>query len=42
MGKLRGAETKSMSLGEAAGKWVGGNEQLCELGFASNSRTRGT
>lgn len=31
--------TRSVSLKEAAGKWVGGDEQLCELGFASNSRT---
>jgi len=36
---LKDAETKSMSLEEAAKKWVGGDEQLCELGFASNSRT---
>lgn len=40
MGKLRDAETRSVSLEEAARKWVGGDEQLCELGYASNARTR--
>ncbi|KAF7562428.1 hypothetical protein G7046_g1706 [Stylonectria norvegica] len=39
LGKLRDAETRSTTLEEAARKWVGGNEQLCELGFASNART---
>ena len=40
MGKLKDAETRSVSLEEAARKWVGGDEQLCELGLASNARTR--
>ncbi|KAL7894373.1 hypothetical protein HDV63DRAFT_161138 [Trichoderma sp. SZMC 28014] len=39
-GQLTDAETKSISLEEAAGKWVRGDTQLCELGFASNARTR--
>lgn len=39
MGKLKTAATRSVSLEEAAKKWVDGNEQLCELGFASNART---
>ncbi|EED16854.1 hypothetical protein TSTA_019160 [Talaromyces stipitatus ATCC 10500] len=29
-----------ISLGEAARKWADGDEQLCELGFASNTRTK--
>jgi nucleoside-diphosphate-sugar epimerase len=40
MGKLKDVETRSVSLEEAARKWLRGNEQLCELGFASNSRSR--
>ena len=39
-GKLKTAETRSVSLSEAARKWVGENEQLCEVGLAINSRTR--
>ncbi|KAI0117929.1 NAD(P)-binding protein [Nemania sp. FL0031] len=39
LGKLEDAETRSISLEEAANKWVGGDKQLCELGFASNART---
>lgn len=39
MGALESADTRSMSLPEAAIKWVDGNEQLCELGFASNAKT---
>ncbi|KAI1287719.1 NAD(P)-binding protein [Xylaria venustula] len=38
-GKLRSPEARSISLEEAGRKWTGGDEQLCELGFASNSRT---
>ncbi|EXJ80935.1 hypothetical protein A1O3_07223 [Capronia epimyces CBS 606.96] len=40
LGKWSDAETRSVSLSEAAAKWVAGDEQLCELGYASNSRTR--
>lgn len=40
LGQFSNTETKSISLEEAAKKWVGGDEQLCELGFASNSRTK--
>lgn len=40
MGVFRDATTRSISLEEAARKWVKGNEQLCELGFASNARTK--
>ncbi|KAF2092780.1 NAD(P)-binding protein [Rhizodiscina lignyota] len=40
LGNLKDAETRSVSLAEAARKWVGGDEQLCEPGFASNSRTK--
>lgn len=40
LGQLADTETKSISLEEAAGKWVQGNTQLCELGFASNARSR--
>lgn len=39
-GKFANTETKSISLEEAAEKWTGGDKQLCELGFASNSRTK--
>ncbi|KAK5634724.1 hypothetical protein RRF57_010437 [Xylaria bambusicola] len=39
LGKLRSPEARSISLEEATRKWTGGDEQLCELGFASNSRT---
>lgn len=38
--QLADTETKSISLEEAAGKWVHGDTQLCELGFASNARSR--
>ncbi|KAI1364638.1 NAD(P)-binding protein [Xylaria arbuscula] len=40
LGKLTTPVARSISLEEAARKWTGGDEQLCELGFASNSRTR--
>lgn len=51
MGVLREGGVRSLGLKEAAGKWIGGGslegavgregmEQLCELGLASNSRTR--
>lgn len=40
LGKLTDAETKSISLEEAAEKWVRGDKQLCELAFASNARSR--
>jgi nucleoside-diphosphate-sugar epimerase len=39
LGKLKDANPKRISLQEAALKWVGGDEQLCELGFTSNSKT---
>ncbi|KAI0802220.1 NAD(P)-binding protein [Xylaria sp. FL0064] len=39
LGKLRSPETRSISLEEASKKWTGGDEQLCELAFASTSRT---
>lgn len=39
LGKLTNPVARSLSLAEAAGKWTGGNEQLCELAFASNART---
>lgn len=40
LGQLSDAETRSISLEEAAEKWVRGDQQLCELGFASNARSR--
>ncbi|EHK42392.1 hypothetical protein TRIATDRAFT_131190 [Trichoderma atroviride IMI 206040] len=40
LGQLTETEAKSISLEEAAEKWVRGDTQLCELGFASNARTR--
>lgn len=40
LGALSGGEAKSFSLKEGADKWLGGNEQIAELGFASNSRTK--
>lgn len=40
LGQLTDTETRSISLEEAAVKWVRGDEQLCELGFASNARSR--
>lgn len=43
LGQFANTETKSISLEEAAENWiggVGGDEQFCELGFASNSRTK--
>ncbi|PON28840.1 hypothetical protein TGAM01_v201948 [Trichoderma gamsii] len=40
LGRLNDTETKSISLEEAADKWVRGDKQLCELGFASNARSR--
>ncbi|KAK5946562.1 hypothetical protein PMZ80_000705 [Knufia obscura] len=35
------AEPRSVSLQEAASKWVGGDTQLVEVGFVGNHRTRG-
>ncbi|KAJ4299403.1 hypothetical protein N0V90_004648 [Kalmusia sp. IMI 367209] len=40
LGVLEEAEPKSVSLEDAAQKWVDGNTQLCELAWASNSRTK--
>jgi nucleoside-diphosphate-sugar epimerase len=40
LGQLSDTETSSISLEEAADKWVRGDKQLCELGWASNARTR--
>jgi nucleoside-diphosphate-sugar epimerase len=39
-GVLKTAEVKDVSLKEGAELWSGGNMQLGELGFASNSRSR--
>ncbi|KAH8882150.1 NAD(P)-binding protein [Thozetella sp. PMI_491] len=39
LGRFESADTRSITLEEAAKKWVGGDERLCELGFASNART---
>ncbi|KAF2964889.1 hypothetical protein GQX73_g8712 [Xylaria multiplex] len=40
IGQLQDGEAKSIGLKEAAQKWAGGNEQLCELAWASNAKTR--
>lgn len=40
LGFFSTADTRSIGLKEAAMKWTNGDEQLCELGFASNARTR--
>ncbi|KAI0419452.1 NAD(P)-binding protein [Xylaria grammica] len=40
IGRLQNVETRSVGLKEAAQEWTRGDEQLCELGWASNSRTR--
>jgi len=39
-GHIKTAEVKSVSLQEAADQWAGGDTQLLELCFASNSRSR--
>ena len=40
LGVLEDTEPKSTSLEHAAKIWVGGDEQLCELGFASTASTK--
>lgn len=40
LGALNETEVKSVGLYEAAQAWTGGNTQVAELGFASNSRTK--
>lgn len=39
VGKLS-QRARSGSLKEAAENWIDGNEQICELGFAGNSRSK--
>jgi len=40
LGVLDSTDVRSVSLEEGAENWAGGNAQIAELGFASNSRTK--
>lgn len=40
-GKISGNEVRSVGIKEGADAFAGGNDSFVELGFASNSRTKG-